>query len=79
MFRMDSIFNKIKSSVSEVLSGNPLSGDFEIRDEVIGLAGADLVWRIHPAQKKNTKEVCNHKPGSHKTTRGNAANAVIMR
>lgn len=49
--------NKIKSSVSEVLSGNPLGGDFDIQTEIIGSAGPDLAWKIYNGHKKSTKEV----------------------
>ena len=54
---MESFINKIKSTVSEVLPGNPLSGDYEIPDQVIGCAGPQLCWKIYKATKKSTKEV----------------------
>lgn len=54
---MESFINRIKSTVSEVLPGNPLSGDYEIPDEVIGSAGPQLCWKIYRAHKKSTKEV----------------------
>ena len=54
---MASFLNKLKNTVSEVLPGNPLSGDYEIQDRVLGSAGPDLVWKIYGATKKTTKEV----------------------
>lgn len=54
---MTSFLSKLKSTVSEVLPGNPLSSDYEIQDREVGSAGPGLVWKIYRANKKTTKEV----------------------
>lgn len=54
---MDSFLSKLKSTVSEVLPGNPLSSDYDIQDVAVGSAGPNLSWKIYRANKKTTKEV----------------------
>lgn len=54
---MDSFISKLKSTVSEVLPGNPLSSDYDIQERSVGSAGPNMVWNIHRATKKTTKEV----------------------
>ncbi|KAK7098938.1 hypothetical protein V1264_003150 [Littorina saxatilis] len=49
------MFNKLKSAVSNVLPGNPLSRDFDIFHQVAS-AGPGLLWKVFSATKKSTKE-----------------------
>nr|KAG5685486.1 hypothetical protein BaRGS_003379 [Batillaria attramentaria] len=49
------VFNKLKSAVSNVLPGNPLSRDFEIYNQVAS-AGPGLLWKVYSAVKRTTKE-----------------------
>ncbi|KAL3842613.1 hypothetical protein ACJMK2_020606 [Sinanodonta woodiana] len=49
------VFNKLKSKVTNVLPGNPLSRDFDI-DGQIASAGPGLMWKIYSAVKKTTKQ-----------------------
>ena len=50
------MLNKLKSAVSNVLPGNPLSRDFDIYHQVAS-AGPGLQWKVYSAAKKSTKEV----------------------
>lgn len=49
------VFNKLKSAVSNVLPGNPLSRDFEIYNQVSSV-GPGLLWKVYAAVKRSTKE-----------------------
>ena len=53
---MDGVLNKIKSAVTNVLHGNPLSREFDIFEQT-GSAGPGLVWKIFAVTKKSSKEV----------------------
>jgi len=59
------LINKIRSTVSEVLPGNPLSSDYDISEHCIATAGPGLAWKVYNASKKTTKEV--HVFGNHCT------------
>ncbi len=50
------IINKIKSTVTTVVSGIPLSGDFEILGHK-GSGGPGLSWKIYDGIKRTTKQV----------------------
>ena len=52
------MFNRLKSAVTNVLPGNPLSRDFDIYEQVAS-AGPRLQWKVFSASKKSTKEVSN--------------------
>ncbi|XP_067937904.1 SCY1-like protein 2 isoform X2 [Watersipora subatra] len=53
---MESFLNKLKSTVSEVLPGNPLGSHYDIQDRLLGSAGPNMAWKIYRATKKTTKE-----------------------
>lgn len=50
------VFNKLKSAVSNVLPGNPLSRDYDLIGQVAS-CGPGLLWKIYAAVKRSTKEV----------------------
>ena len=47
-----SLFSKIKSAVR----GNPVTRDYEVGKQVAS-AGPGLLWQVHQAVKKSTKQV----------------------
>lgn len=49
------VFNKLKTAVSNVLPGNPLSRDFEVLSQIAS-AGPGLLWKVYNGVKKTTKQ-----------------------
>ncbi|XP_035825560.1 SCY1-like protein 2 [Aplysia californica] len=49
------VLHRLKSAVTNVLPGNPLSRDFDIQAQVAS-AGPRLLWKVFSAVKKSTKE-----------------------
>lgn len=49
------MLNKLKSAVSNVLPGNPLSRDFDFQHQFAS-TGPGLLWKVYSATKKSTKE-----------------------
>lgn len=49
------MFTRLKSAVSHVIPGNPLSRDFDIYSQVASM-GPALLWKVFSAAKKSTKE-----------------------
>ncbi|RUS85529.1 hypothetical protein EGW08_006737, partial [Elysia chlorotica] len=49
------MFTRLKSAVSHVIPGNPLSRDFDIYGQVAS-TGPSLMWKVFSAAKKSTKE-----------------------
>ena len=50
------VFNKLKTAVTNVLPGNPLSRDFEVLSQIAS-AGPGLLWKVYNGVKKTTKQV----------------------
>lgn len=50
------MLNRLKSAVTSVIPGNPLSRDFDIQGQVAS-TGPGLLWKVYTAVKKSTKEV----------------------
>ncbi|CAG5134144.1 unnamed protein product [Candidula unifasciata] len=49
------MLNRLKSAVTSVIPGNPLSRDFDIQGQVAS-TGPGLLWKVFTAVKKSTKE-----------------------
>lgn len=49
------VFNKLKTAVTNVLPGNPLSRDFEVLNQIAS-AGPGLLWKVYNGVKKTTKQ-----------------------
>ena len=50
------MFNRLKSTLTNVLPGNPLGTDFEVKSHRAS-GGPGLLWKIYDGIKKTTKEV----------------------
>ena len=53
--KMD-VINRLKSTITNVITGNPLIAEFEILEHK-GSGGPGMMWRIHAGVKRSTKQV----------------------
>ncbi|KER25046.1 hypothetical protein T265_07437 [Opisthorchis viverrini] len=52
---MDSVIHKIKTKVSNVLPGNPLTREYDLGKQ-IGSAGPGMLWKLFAAKKRSTQQ-----------------------
>ncbi|VUZ46754.1 unnamed protein product [Hymenolepis diminuta] len=52
---MDLVINKLRTTVSSALPGNPVSREFDLENQV-GSSGPGLLWKLYAATKKSSKE-----------------------
>ncbi|KAF8568111.1 hypothetical protein P879_03529 [Paragonimus westermani] len=52
---MDTVLTKLKSKVSTVLPGNPLTREYELCKH-IGFAGPGMLWKLFAAKKRSTQQ-----------------------
>lgn len=52
---MDLVINKLRTTVSNALPGNPVSREFDLENQV-GSSGPGLLWKLYAATKKSSKE-----------------------
>ena len=50
------VINRLKSTLTTVITGNPLVGEFEILEQRAS-GGPDMLWKVFDGVKRSTKQV----------------------